>query len=304
MSFKEFEVIPFSNNWVSIEKINKGFSGEDKYLVIDNLNNKYLLRVASIDSYEERKSQYELLKKIEKLNINASKPISFGKLNDEKIYTVLTYLEGVDSGEYISTLSNIEAYKLGKEAGKILSKLHTLNVEINSEDKWIDKFKAKMAKKYKALKECNLEIEGIDIVISFVESNYHLMENRPLTFTHGDYHVNNMIANNSEIGIIDFEKNKIADPYDDLKPFIWNVFVSEYFETGLINGYFNDNIPDDFFPVLKMYAAENFISFLPWAYKIGGESLKNAYKINKSTLEWYDNFKLTIPTWYKGIIEE
>ena len=69
-------------------------------------------------------------------------------------------------------------------------------------------------------------------------------------------------------------------------------------------GYFNDNVPSDFFPILKMYAAENFISFLPWASKIGGETLTSSYKINTSTMEWYDNFKLTIPTWYKGVIEE
>lgn len=304
MDINEFKSIPGSENWVSIEKINKGFSGEDKYLIVDTYNDKYLLRIASVNSYEERKSQYELLERIEKLNINASKPICFGKLNEDKIYTVLTYLEGVDSAEYISSLTDIEAYKLGKEAGKILARLHTLKIDTSNEGLWIDKFKAKMARKYKALEECGAKIEGIEIVIEFVENNYHLMENRPLTFTHGDYHVNNMIANGNEIGIIDFEKNKIADPYDDLKPFIWNVFVSEYFETGLVNGYFNDNVPDDFFPILKMYAAENFISFLPWASKIGGETLVNAYKINRSTMEWYDNFKLTVPTWYKGIIGE
>ena len=301
---KEFCAIPGFDTWKSIEKINKGFSGEDKYLVITYSDEKYLLRVASIDSYEERKKQYELLKEIEKLNVNAPKPISFGKLNEEKIYTVLTYLEGIDASEAIKELSNKEAYKLGKEAGRILAKLHTLKVDTTNEENWIDRYKKKMAKKYKAYKECGIEIEGIDIVIDFIEKNYHLMENRPLTFTHGDYHLNNMIVNNNTIGIIDFEKNKISDPYDDLKPFIWNVFVSEYFVTGLINGYFNDNIPSDFFSILKMYAAENFISFLPWASKIGGETLTNSYKINTSTMEWYDNFKLVVPTWYKGILEE
>ena len=62
---------------------------------------KYLLRIASIDSYEERKKQYELLKEIEKLNVNAPKPISFGKLNEEKIYTVLTYLESLNYNKEI-----------------------------------------------------------------------------------------------------------------------------------------------------------------------------------------------------------
>ena len=304
MDFKEFETIPGSDTWVSVEKINKGFSGEDKYLVIDNNNQKYLLRIASIDSYDERKKQYDLLKEIEKLNINASKAVCIGKLNESKMYTVLTYLNGCDAGDVIKNLSNKDAYNLGYQTGVILAKLHTLKVDTSTEGKWIDKFKAKMLRKYKALEECELEIEHIDIVKEFVENNYHLLENRPLTFTHGDFHVNNLIVDNNEIGVIDFEKNKISDPYDDLKPFVWNVFVSEYFQTGLINGYFLDNIPSDFFPILKMYAAENFISFLPWAYKVGGETLTNAYKINTSLMEWYDKFNLVVPTFYKGVIKE
>lgn len=301
---EEFKSIPGSETWVSVEKINKGFSGEDKYLVIDNNNQKYLLRIASIDSYDERKKQYDLLKKIEELNVNASKAICIGKLNEDKMYTVLTYLNGIDAGEVIKDLPNKEAYELGYQTGIILAKLHTLKVDTSNEGKWIDKFKAKMARKYKALDECEIEIEGVNIVKDFIENNYHLLENRPLTFTHGDFHVNNLIVDNNEIGVIDFEKNKISDPYDDLKPFVWNVFVSEYFQTGLVNGYFSNNIPSDFFPILKMYAAENFVSFLPWAVKVGGETLTNAYKINTSLMEWYDKFNLVVPTWYKGVIKE
>ena len=108
--------------------------------------------------------------------------------------------------------------------------------------------------------------------------------------------------NGGKIGVIDFEKNKISDPYDDLKPFMWNVFVSEYFQTGLINGYFDNNIPEDFFPILAVYAVENMVSFLPWAATIGGDNLETGYKIISSTMEWYDNMTLTIPKWYKGIL--
>ena len=109
MSYKEFASIPGYSTWVSVEKINKGFSGEDKYLVVDNKGNKYLLRIAPIASYEERKGQYDLLEKIAKLNINASKPICFGKLNEEKITTLMithNMRDAIKYGNRLIMLSN------------------------------------------------------------------------------------------------------------------------------------------------------------------------------------------------------
>ncbi|MGD9887420.1 MAG: phosphotransferase, partial [Bacilli bacterium] len=119
---------------------------------------------------------------------------------------------------------------------------------------------------------------------------------------HGDFHIGNMIINNGHIGIIDFDKNEIADPYDDFKPFCWNVFASPYFETGLINGYFNKQIPENFFPILAVYAAESLISHLPWAIRFGEEEMKVAYQVMDAVFEWYDGFNRLVPTWYKGIL--
>ena len=301
---EKFSLIPGHEKWVDLKEISKGYSGDKKYLVTDTENNKYLLRVSSLDKYEEKKKQFDLLVEVDKLNINTSKPVSFGKLNDEELFTVLSWLEGEDADTAVSKLSDKEIYKLGLEAGKLLNKLHTLPVDASNEIRWIDKFKAKMERKYKAVEECEIKIENIDKIIDFVNNNLHLIEDRKVTFTHGDYHLSNLIVHEGKIGVIDFEKNKLSDPYDDLKPFMWNVFVSEYFETGLINGYFNNIVPDDFFPILKLYAAENLVSFLPWAAKLGGDNLKTAYKVNDSIMKWYDNFNLTIPTWYKGVIKE
>ena len=87
----------------------------------------------------------------------------------------------------------------------------------------------------------------------------------------------------------------------NLLPFCWNVYASEYFETGLINGYFNNQIPNDFFKILALYAAESLISHLPWAMTFGKEEVETALKVTKSTLLWYDNFTREIPTWYKGV---
>lgn len=296
---EKFNMIKESINWISVEPLLKGWSRDKKYIVIDNKNDKFLLRISSIELYDKKLKQFNLLKEVEKLNINASKPISFGKLNDEEIYMLLTYLEGEDAETYVSKVSDEEAYNLGLKAGKILKKLHS--IPITSDEKtWYEKYQEKMIRKIKVAKECYKEIINLDLLIDYVEKHIDIVKDRPQLFTHGDYHLGNLIVNNGEIGVIDFDKNGIADPYDDFKPFCWNVFINAYFETGFIDGYFDNNVPREFFEVLCLYAAEQLLSHLPWAMTFGKEEIKTAYKVMHAVMDWYDNFKLIIPKWYKG----
>lgn len=298
----QFKNIKESDKWINIIPLNKGWSNDKKFIVTDNNFQKYLLRISSIELFEKKKNQFKLLEKVSKLDILSSKPISFGKLNNNEIYMIMTYIEGEDAEEYIKKVTDIEAYNLGVKAGRILKELHKIEVpyeEIN----WNNKYQEKMQKKFKIAKECPRKIKDLDLLIDYIQKNLDLVKNRPQLFTHGDYHVGNLIVNNDEIGVIDFDKSQTADPYDDFKPFCWNVFISEYFETGLINGYFDNQIPQDFFPILALYAAEQLISHLPWAIQFGEKEIQIAYKVMNAIFDWYDDFNLVIPKWYKGIIE-
>ena len=283
-----------------VEPLTKGWSKDKKYILTSKYK-KYLLRLSNISLYNKKKEQFELLKKIEKLDINCSRPVEFGKLDEENIYMILTYLEGESCEDVLPRLTNEEAYKLGIEAGQVLQKLHNIPVD-TSNMSWKEKYKEKIPRKIKALKECKYKLPLEDFLIDYFISKSYLMEDRPLKFSHGDFHAGNMIVHKGKIGIIDFDKNTISDPYDELKPFCWNVFKSEYFETGLINGYFNNKIPEDFFKILKYYSVESLISQLPWSVQFGEEDIKTAYKVYDAMLEWWGNFNLDVPTWYKGII--
>ena len=283
-----------------VEPLTKGWSKDKKY-ILTSKDKKYLLRWSNISLYNKKKEQFELLKKIEKLDINCSRPVEFGKLDEENIYMILTYLEGESCEDVLPRLTNEEAYKLGIEAGQVLQKLHNIPVD-TSNMSWKEKYKEKIPRKIKALKECKYKLPLEDFLIDYFISKSYLMEDRPLKFSHGDFHAGNMIVHNGKIGIIDFDKNTISDPYDELKPFCWNVFKSEYFETGLINGYFNNKIPEDFFKILKYYSVESLISQLPWSVQFGEEDIKTAYKVYDAMIKWWGNFNLDVPTWYKGIL--
>ena len=287
------ETIFNSNNWISIDKISEGFSSDIKYRVIDKDNQVFLLRICSIEKYEKIKMQFKLLSKLK--NMNTPKPISFGLTNNNKVYILLTWVNGVDAINKIKDFDLLKQYSLGVDAGKILKKIHNIKPKKIVSN---DNYKEKILKKINKFNELNYNLDKKDIVINYILDSFDRIKEKQITINHGDYHLGNMVIDEDKIGIVDFDKLGENDKYDDFKPFCWNVLRSPMFQNGLINGYFNNKVPDDFFYKLSVYAAESLISHLPWAIKFGEEEIKIATDIYYKMLEWYKDFTITIPTWY------
>ena len=294
-----FKNVPFNETFTKVEKMTTGWSKDTKYHIYTNHNIEYILRTSDISLYEKKKQQFEYLKELEKLNLPIPKPISFGILNDQEIYILLTYIDGSPAEDYVKTLSQEEAYKLGYEAGEVLRKIHSINLT-KPLITWEEAYLSKIERKIKFVKESPIEYKEKDFLIKYINNHLHLVKNRPYTFCHGDYHLGNMVVNAGKIYIIDFDKSGPADPYDEFKPFIWNTRINIYFENGLIDGYFNNNVPSAFFKVLALYIAESQISHLPWALTFGEKEVEIGFENLNIILNDYDNFDLIIPKWYKG----
>jgi aminoglycoside phosphotransferase (APT) family kinase protein len=121
---------------------------------------------------------------------------------------VLTYLKGEDAEAVIESKTNEEAYKLGVQAGVALFKLHQIPVSQGNQT-WYDRFKEKIEVKVKKLQECTYKLNNSDILVDYIYKNMDILKGRVKSFTHGDYHLGNMIVNNDGIGIIDFDKHFI-----------------------------------------------------------------------------------------------
>ena len=296
-----FEQLCDKHKIISVEPLLKGWSKDEKFILENSVRERYVLRLSSNDLYEKKKNQFELLKKIELLGLNCSRPIEFGTDADGVVYTLLSYLEGEDGEAAVAAMTDEAAYRLGIEAGRCLCRLHSVDI-MPQELTWWDRYLEKMPRKIAALNACEYKLPMQDKILDYYETHFEIMKDRPLVLCHGDYHLGNMIVDSGKIGIIDFDKNGIADPYDEFKPFCWNVMVSEYFETGLINGYFDNSVPDNFWRVLKFYTAESLISHLPWSVKFGQQEIKTALEVTGNQMRWYGNFELDVPTWYKGTL--
>ena len=282
------------------EKITSGFSKDEKIVLTDAFDRKYLLRISDKENLTKKHEQCILLKKLNEKKLPVPQPVQAGMLDDGRCFILLTYLSGSNVAESFEYMKNNDIYETGVQTGRILKEIHSIEIPEN-EMSWYQKILNKKDKKIEKLLSCTEKIPMQDEILEFYEENTKLMENRPQVYCHSDFHINNFIIDGDKIKIIDFDKCKIADPYDEFKPYCWNVIANEYFETGIIDGYFENNIPDDFFQILKYYTAESMISHLPWAMNFGEREIRIANQINALQLAWWDNLKSDVPKWYKKI---
>ena len=290
-------------NLLTKEIINKGWSGDKKYCVTTDKGEKFLLRVSPIEQYERKKTEFELMGKVAALGIPMCKPLEFGT-SDEGVYSIQTFIDGVDAEETAPTLKCDMQYRYGVEAGIILKEIHTLPAPENIQE-WEIRFNQKIDRKIKMYNECPFKYENGQAFLDYISSHRHLLANRPQTYQHGDYHIGNMmIGNYGKLYIIDFNRNDYGDPWEEFNRIVWCAQTAPLFATGMVNGYFDNNVPHKFWELLALYISSNTLSSLPWALPFGEEQMQVMINQAKDVLNWYDNMKNPIPTWYKGIYIE
>lgn len=301
--YKELIDIPNSNNWISVDKIEVGWSIDNKYKVtcIDGL--KYLVRLSPIKYHQIKLQQFEILSGIE--NKKISRPIECGICNSGKSsYTIFHWIEGVDAQERISELSFINQYKLGVQSGELLKEIHSLKVT-GIKESWSDRYLKKIERNINNYLACGYKIDGFSKIIKYVLDNKTLLNGRKQSPQHGDYHIGNMlITPSNEIAIIDFNRFDIGDSWEEFNRITWSSSVSKYFATGQINGYFDDDVPEEFFKLLALYIGSNQLSSIPWAINYGGDELSTMMSEANKVLRNYDYYKTYIPDWYMGKNDE
>ncbi|CCV63722.1 Aminoglycoside phosphotransferase [Alteracholeplasma palmae J233] len=289
--YKEFD------EYKDIKEINKGWSNDFKYIATFS-NKKVIIRISDIKYYEKRKQQYEYLKILNNKNLNIPRTIAFGILDNQYVYTILTYLEGEDANDIITSYSEEKQYQLGIQAGNILKEINNTKITRNKKT-WYQRYQTKIANKIEKSKEYQSIIPEYHRIINYIYQNMALVKYRRDFLCHTDFHLGNMVIYNEQIYVIDFDKMGLEDNYGEFKPFIWNVMKSIPFQNGLINSYFNNKVPDQFFKVLALYAAESIISHIPWAHGFNEKEVLVALEVANQTLSYFDNFNQYIPTWYK-----
>lgn len=282
---------------ITKEPINKGWSDDKKYRVTDDRGMRYLLRVSDILKQDAKRSEFDMMKRIAALGVPMCVPVEFGTCA-EGVYSVQSWIDGVDAEEAMPSLADTEQYEYGLEAGRILQKIHSIPAPAVQED-WETRFNRKMDRKIKQYGECPVKYENGQAFIDYINENRHLLKNRPQVYQHGDYHIGNMMIDHvRQLHIIDFNRNDYGDPWEEFNRIVWCAQKSPLFASGMVNGYFDGEVPLKFWELLALYISSNTLSSVYWAIPFGRNEVDTMLNQAREILAWYDNMKNSVPSWY------
>ena len=159
-----------NKEWKKIQKITKGWSADQKYKILTKRGEALLLRLADIDNYDKKKKEFDIITKYSKLGIPMSMPIEFGVCNQNKsVYMILTWVEGQDLETVLSDLPENEQYALGRLAGDILKKIHSIPVE--EKDIPANTKEDKKILQLSRYESSNVRVTNDEIAVKYVKEN-------------------------------------------------------------------------------------------------------------------------------------
>jgi len=293
--------IPQYDTFRKVEYIKKGMSGDDKYYIESFDGKNMLLRLADISMYNQKRLEYEVVKDLYYKGRFVPEPIDFGMCNDKKsVFTLLSWIDGDTVEKILPKISKDEQYRIGYVSGENLRHIHAGKVRTIKGD-WYDRYYAVINPRLEAYLNEGIDFAGAHLILDYLESNKYLLKERVQTQHHGDYHMGNMIcSNDGSVYVIDWHTvdfDGYGDPWYE-----FNRLGVDYpaFASGQIAGYFNNEIPEDFWKLLAFYLSASAITSIVWAKYYSPESLEWVLNLNKNILRWFDNMKNPVPTWYLG----
>ena len=280
------------------QPIEKGWSGDRKYQVTIG-GRSYLLRISPEEKKARCRRQFHQMEKAAALGIPMCLPIEFGDC-EEGTYVLHSWIDGTDLEGQLPHLTKAQQYAYGHEAGKILKTLHTLPAPADAED-WEQRFGRKLDRKIAMYEHCPLKYDGGEAFLSYLAENRHLLQGRPQCWQHGDYHVGNMMLDKQgRLTIIDFDRDDYGDPWEEFNRIVWCAQAAPAFATGMVDGYFDSNVPATFWKLLALYICSNTLSSLPWAIPFGEGEIQVMRRQAQEILQWYHAMEAVVPTWYRA----
>ena len=280
-----------------IAQIKKGFSNEEKYIV-ETMAQTCLLRISPVKAYSRKKEEFGIMKKLFAKGVSCNRPIEMfiGK-EDQKIYSLFSFLPGCDAEEHISGLAEPTQFEIGFRAGRDLKKINSFE---NHTGTWKQRKLAKHENYIRQYAEHGYHFKNDDKVIRFVELNCDRITSAPDRLQHDDFHLGNIVIHNDQYaGILDFNRYDWGDPLHEFVKLEWFTWpVSREFARGEINGYFGKGgVSRDICLIISVYIAMSIFSTLVWTLKFHPHTMSFIENRMYSILKNYEYFDCIQPEW-------
>ncbi len=225
------------------------------------------LRISAPERYAAKKKECEIIEKFSSLGFPISEPVGFGRCA-AGTYMLLTWVEGDDLEKVLPTLPKEEQYRLGREAGGILRRIHCRWTRRMPEETKKER-KLRQLERYEA---SDVRIPGDEDTIAFVRENIDAIWTQPPVYLHGDFHPGNLVyRRDGSLGVIDFNRWEVGDPYEEFyKLECFGVEASAAYCAGQIDAYFAGNVPEKFLEgAFAVYSAHAALFSIVWAKPFG-----------------------------------
>jgi len=257
-------------------------ASERKFYIETTQDVKRLLRITAMKDYKWVKDDHLAYEYMATVGINVSRQVSEGFLGDgEFVYQLWTWIDGENLTQALPRMSRAEQFAVGIKCGEAARRIHSLPPMYETEP-WGIRYKRKVRE---IIQSCN-ESQSKDLLVRYILDNVELLANRPTSFIKGDWNTGNlMITPDDKIWVID-RGEESGDPWSEF----WEVSgYDAHFNTGLIKGYFGGEPPADYFPLFAFYVA---MGTLRWDYD------------PENVLNWFDEMRNPVPTWYISQYEQ
>ena len=283
--------------WRTVEPVAKGWSSDRKYRICLDNGETLLLRLSDVSRLESKRKEFEIIRKYAALGFPMSRPIEFG-VRDDQVYMLLSWVDGEDLETVLPRLSEAEQYRLGREAGLILKKIHSIPVEPENQPKQTKR--ERRLWQLSQYEESQLRLADDETAVQYVKDNIDLIWTQPPVYQHGDFHPGNLIyRKDGSIGVIDFNRWEVGDPWEEFyKLQSFGKEVSVPYCVGEIDAYFDGNPPEDFWRALAVYVAWSSLFSIKWAEPFGPEEIAGMGRRCRAAFADYDAFRRCVPKWY------
>lgn len=281
------------------QPITKGWSADQKFLAVDEHGQKFLLRIALVEKLADKQAEFALLKILFERNLPVQKTVEL-TYDGQSVYQIFEWIEGEDLRQAAPNLSDESLYELGCQAGKQLKVLHQIPIDQTSLD-WESYYQAKIDKKTAAYQTASHAYEQGQAMLEFIGRSRHLVGGRPIAYHHGDFHDGNMlVGQDGQLYLLDFDRFDKGDPWEEFNRLIFTVETSPALARGMLDAYFEEAIPEEFWQLLALYLTVNSIGALVWAEEVNPDQIPLMKTQAKQLFDWYQGYKEVIPSWYLG----
>lgn len=291
--------IPNYDKFAKVEQVHKGWSSDKKYYVETSGGEKYLLRTSGVSEYDKKKSEFEIMRKFADAEIKISLPVDFGMSDDGRsVYQLLSWVEGGEALEVLTTLPEEEQYAFGKKAAEMLREMEKIDRKPASLE-WV-RFYGKRIEEYIELyRGCGETFEDANKLIAYLRQNADRIGKRPTSLMHEDFQTDNMIISpDGELYAIDFQMCGHVDPYLAMMSVGYTARSSVAFAMGQMNGYFGDEVPGEYWKLDAFYTLTQLFHAFSVGIGLGGEEAEEVRHMFDGVAERLDFDKASAPVWY------